>query len=81
MAVEEGFEPTLKVSKASVLPLHHSTISVARLSELSSVRPLCQRVCILSTQSQVFPRRQKGNYHEHPYGNREHHQPDTIERR
>ena len=34
----------------------------SRLSEPSSVRPLCQRVCILSTRSRVFPRRQKGKW-------------------
>ena len=45
-------------------------------------------MCTLSTspaasfgRSQVFPRRQKGHYYENHRGNREHHQPDTIERR
>ena len=41
MAAKEGSAPSLRVSKALVLLLHHSAISVARLSELSSVRPLC----------------------------------------
>ena len=41
MAAKEGSAPSPKVSKTFVLLLHHSAISVARLSELSSVQPLC----------------------------------------
>ena len=52
------------------------------------VCPSCQAsdrfvsVCVFSPRShRSFPRRQKGNHHENPYDNREHHQPDTTERR
>ena len=60
MAVDDGAAPTLSVPKTDGLLLSQSTISVARLSELSSVRPLCHT-------DQAPPRpasRLKGFYYE-----------------
>lgn len=80
MAVEAGFEPAkIVASKTTAL----NRLATRQYQLL--VCPSCQAsdrfvsVYVFSPRShRSFPRRQKGNHHENPYDNREHHQPDTI---
>ena len=95
MAAKEGSAPSLRVSKALVLLLHHSAINwllvyFRAASVFSTVMELhFQLMCVCSFHivSHIFravtglsPSSER-NHHETISGNREHHQPDTAEKR